>query len=202
MKIDVVVPVYNEQLVLKKNIAKLHSFLKNNVSDEWRIIIANNASSDDTLLIAQNLKKQYKNIRVVHLDQKGRGRALKKAWGESAADIMCYMDVDLATGLDAFPVLIKSIKQGAAVATGNRYDLSSSIKRKLSRLILSYGYSTLARLIVKTQIRDLQCGFKAISRSTKEALLPLLSNPGWFFDTELLVWAEKLGYPIAQIPVR
>ncbi len=202
MLINIVVPVYNEQAILEKNILKLHSFLKSNILDDWQITIANNASTDGSLSIAKCLEKQYKNIRRIDLYQKGRGLALKKAWNESSADILCYMDADLATGLDSLPKMITAIKQGSAVATGNRFDKSSIIRRDLHRLVLSRGYSQLAKLVVKTKINDLQCGFKAISKKAKNELLPKVKNNVWFFDSELLILAEKLGYPIAQIPVK
>lgn len=202
MKIDVVVPAYNEQMVLEENILKLHSFLENSCSDDWQVTIADNASTDNTLDIANDLAKNRGNIRVVHLDQKGRGRALKKAWGTSKADIMCYMDADLATGLEALPRLISSVKNGAVVATGNRFHRNSVVGRGIKRTTLSKGYNLLARFIVGTRIPDLQCGFKAISRRAKSELLPQVQNNTWFFDSELLVLAEKLRHPVAQIPVR
>ncbi|MEM4266175.1 MAG: glycosyltransferase family 2 protein, partial [Candidatus Woesearchaeota archaeon] len=124
------------------------------------------------------------------------------AWNESNADILCYMDADLSTGLDAFPKLINAIKQGAAIAIGNRFDKNSILKRDLKREILSRGYSIVSKLFVKTRISDLQCVFKAISKKAKTELLPKVQNNFWFFDSELLIIAEKLGYPIAQIPVK
>lgn len=200
MKIDVVVPVYNEQEILERNILKLYSFLKSNISDSWQITIADNASTDNTKNIAENLAKQ-KNVRVVHLDQKGRGRALKKAWNSSDADILCYMDADLATGLEALPQLLNSIKKGAVVATGNRFHKNSVVKRGIKRQVLSKGYNIIAKLIVGTKIPDLQCGFKAIRKNAKETLLPNIQDNIWFFDSELLILAEKMGYPVAQVPV-
>lgn len=200
--INIVVPVYNEQADLSENIAILSTFLRKNISDDWQITIANNASTDNSLNIARELEKKYDNVHCIHLDQKGRGRALKKAWNERSADILCYMDADLSTDLTALPHLIDAIKKGAIVATGNRFHRNSIIKRDLKRTLLSKGYSKIARLIVNTKIPDLQCGFKAISKKAKNELLPKIHNNVWFFDSELLILAEKLGYPIAQIPVK
>lgn len=200
--INIVIPVYNEQSILVGTVRTVYGFIQKNIVDKWHITIADNASTDNTLNIARQLAKRYKNVRVIHLDQKGRGRALKKAWGESTADIMCYMDADLATDLNALPRMISAIKQGAAVATGNRFDRHSTVRRDLNRTILSKGYNTIAKLIVKTRIKDLQCGFKAISKKAKKELLPQVQDPSWFFDSELLILAEKQGYPIAQIPVK
>ena len=200
--INIVVPVHNEQADLSKNIALLNTFLRKNISDSWQITIANNASTDNSLNIARELENKYDNVRCIHLGQKGRGRALKKAWNESNADILCYMDADLSTGLEAFPRLVQAIRDGAVVATGNRFHRNSVIKRDLKRTLLSKGYSTIARLIVNTKIPDLQCGFKAISKKAKNELLPKVQNNVWFFDSELLVLAEKKGYSIAQVPVK
>jgi glycosyltransferase involved in cell wall biosynthesis len=202
MKIDVVVPVYNEQVILDKTIIRLHSFLKKYCSDEWQITIANNASNDNTLKIAKELEGRYSRLRIIHLDQKGRGRALKKAWNTSNADIMCYMDADLATDLEAFPRLVNSIKNGAVVATGNRFHKNSVVGRGIKRTTLSKGYNILAKFIVGTRIPDLQCGFKAISRRAKQELLPKIQDNVWFFDSELLIIAEKMGHPVAQVPVK
>lgn len=200
--IDVVIPVFNEQVILSGTIGRLCDFLGKNVFDNWQITIADNASTDNTLKIAHQLEKQHKNIKCIHLDQKGRGRALKKAWNKSNADIMCYMDADLSTDLSAFPKMIDAIKSGAVVATGNRLHKTALVKRDLNRTILSKGYNTIAKMIVKTKIDDLQCGFKAIARKAKEKLLPQVQDNVWFFDSELLILAEKQGYPVAQIPVK
>jgi len=200
--INIVIPVYNEQIILEGTVGKLHDFLGKNVSDDWQITIADNASTDNTLKIAQQLEKQHKNIKCIHLDQKGRGRALKKAWNESNADIMCYMDADLSTDLSALPKLIDAVKKGAVVATGNRLHKTALVKRDLNRTILSKGYNAIAKMIVRTKIDDLQCGFKAIGRKAKEKLLPQVQDNVWFFDSELLILAEKQGYPVAQIPVK
>lgn len=200
--INIVIPVYNEQAILSATVGRVHDFLDKNIPDTWQITIADNASTDNTLKIARQLEEQYKNVKCVHLDQKGRGRALKKAWNESNADILCYMDADLATDLSALLPLIDAIKKGAVVATGNRFDKHSTVRRDLNRTILSKGYNAIAKMIVKTKIEDLQCGFKAISQKAKKELLPMTQDNAWFFDSELLILAEKQGYPIAQIPVK
>jgi glycosyltransferase involved in cell wall biosynthesis len=200
--INIVIPVFNEQAILSETVGRLCDFLGKNVFDDWQITIADNASTDNTLKIAQQLEKQHKNIKCIHLDQKGRGRALKKAWNESDADIMCYMDADLSTDLAAFPKMIDAIKNGAVVATGNRLHKTALVKRDLNRTILSKGYNAIAKMIVKTKIDDLQCGFKAIGKKAKQELLPHVQDNVWFFDSELLILAEKQGYPVAQIPVK
>ncbi len=199
--LDVVVPVYNEEDVLEKNVLTVYKFLEKSVSIPWQIVIADNASTDRTLDIAKNLSKRYERIRYIHLDEKGRGRALKRAWSESSADIMCYTDVDLAYDLEALPRLIQEIQKGHSIATGNRYDNRSKMDRGLKRTILSYGYKTLARWILKTQLHDFQGGIKAITKSVRAEVLPKVQDTKWFFDTELLVLAEKMGHPIVQIPV-
>ncbi len=200
-KLDLVVPVYNEEDILEESILKIHEFLTDSFSLDWNIVIADNASTDSTLDIAKDLSKRYERIRYVHLDEKGRGRALKRAWSESSADIMCYADVDLAYDLEALPRLIQELQNGHSIATGNRYDSRSKIDRGLKRTVLSYGYKTLARWILKTQLHDFQGGIKAITKRVKTDVLPKVEDTKWFFDTELLVYAEKMGHSIVQIPV-
>src|SRR5581483_6323545 len=140
---------------------------------------------------------------AIHLDQKGRGRALKRAWLESRADVLSYMDVDLSTDLNAYPPLVRAIAEGRAdITTGRRLGKGARVEgRKLLREITSRGYNLIIKAGFRTRFRDAQCGFKAISREAADALLPLVQNNEWFFDTELLIIAEKKGYRIRQIPV-
>ena len=107
--VDVVIPVYNEEHVLPNSIPTLRDFLSKNLSQEWKIVIADNASTDKTWEVAQSLSHKYPDVVGVHIDQKGRGRALRKTWLESQADIVSYMDVDLSTELEAFPKIVNAI---------------------------------------------------------------------------------------------
>lgn len=201
-RVDVVIPVYNEEDDLSQSIASLKEFLINHSSFSWRIVIADNASVDRTLDIAKELASKYKDVTYVHLDLKGRGRALKKAWLDSDADVVSYMDVDLSTGLDSFPVLINSINDDYGVAIGSRLMSGSKvIGRTLKREITSRGYNMLIKMLFLPSFADAQCGFKAVRKDVVQEIVPHIVNNEWFFDTELLLLAEKKGYRVKEIPV-
>jgi len=201
--VDVVIPVYNEEHVLAQSVATLRQFLSKGFPHKWRILIADNASTDNTLAVAQELAQKHPDVASLHIPEKGRGRALKASWLGSAADIVSYMDVDLSTELKAFPLLIQAIaSEGYHVATGSRLSLGSDIRRSLKREVLSRGYNVMIKALFFTRFSDAQCGFKALSRQAVRALVPLIENNDWFFDTELLILAEKAGYPVKEIPVR
>ena len=204
-KIDVVIPVYNEEKDLPKSIPELRAFLRSDAFPyEWRIVIADNASIDGTPAVSRMLEGEYPDdVKYVRIERKGRGFALKQVWGASTADVMSYMDVDLSTELEAFPPLIKAIAEdGYGVATGSRLARKSKVNRSLQRTALSRGYNLIIKAMMWTRFSDAQCGFKAISREVAQRVLPLIQNDNWFFDTELLVLAEKMGYQIKDIPVR
>ena len=200
--LEIVVPIYNEENELEDNINKLYSFLSRNFRHlNWRITIADNASTDKSLLIAKKLAARNKGINFLHLTQKGRGRAVKNAWAKSKADYLSYMDVDLSTDLKYLKPLISSLKD-YQLAIGNRLMDRSIVKeRPLNREILSRGYNILIKLLFQVNFSDAQCGFKAITKKAAESLLPFIKDNAWFFDSELLIIAEKAGFSIFQLPV-
>jgi glycosyltransferase involved in cell wall biosynthesis len=199
--VDIVLPVYNEERVLAQSVQTLREFLGTGFPYTWTVVIADNASTDRTLSVAQGLAQEYPDVRVLHLDQKGRGRALRQAWLESQADIVSYMDIDLSTNLKAFPPLIEALTQGYDVAIGSRLMPASRIKRSLKREVLSRGYNLLVKAMFQTRFSDAQCGFKALTHQAAQELVPLVQDNEWFFDSELLILAEKKGYRIAEVPV-
>ena len=201
--VDVVLPVYNEEESLRPGVEKLANFLQQWEDWHWEIVIADNASTDSTLEIAKTLGDQFPRVRVLHLSEKGRGRALKRAWLESMADVLVYMDIDLSTDLQALHPLVTAILTGGYdLSFGSRLaPLAKVYERTLAREILSRGYVTLIRLLFQTKFADAQCGFKAISREAAKQLLPKVSDPNFFFDTELLILAEKWGFKMCEIPV-
>ena len=199
--VAVVIPVYNEEKALPDSVAKLRDFLSTNIKHDWYIVIADNASTDRTWEIAQSLAKQYHDVVPFHIDQKGRGRALRKVWLESKADIVSYMDVDLSTGLDAFPKLVQAILDGADIAIGSRLMRGSKTMRGPKREFTSRCYNLIIKVMFFTTLSDAQCGFKALSRECAQKILPLTKNNEWFFDTETLLLAMKNGYKIKEIPV-
>ncbi len=201
--VDVVIPVYNEEHVLAESVATLRRFLSEGFHHQWRILIADNASTDGTLTVAEELAEEHSDVASLHIPEKGRGRALKASWLGSAADIVSYMDVDLSTELEAFPPLIEAIaSEGYHVATGSRLAPGSDTARSLKREVISRGYNLMVKTLFFTRFSDAQCGFKALSRQAVRELVPLIENNEWFFDTELLILAEKVGYPVRDIPVR
>ena len=201
--VELVIPVYNEAHVLARSIGTLTGFLGEQLPYPWRIVIADNASTDGTLAVAEQLAARDPRVAVRHLAQKGRGRALRTAWLASPADILSYMDVDLSTELCAYPALIRAIaEEGYDLATGSRLAKGSRTTRSVKREALSRGYNLLIKAVLWTRFSDAQCGFKALSRAAAQALLPRIQNNEWFFDTELLVLAEKKGYRIRDLPVR
>ncbi len=203
--VEVVIPVYNEEEALPQSIPELRAFLSGpEFPWEWRIVIADNASTDDTPAVSRRLEEQFPGeVKYVRIERKGRGYALKQTWAESEADIRTYMDVDLSTGIEAFPALVRSIaEEGFNVATGSRLARKSKVVRSFKRTTLSVGYNAMIKAGFWTRFSDAQCGFKAISREAAERILPLVQDNNWFFDTELLILAEKSGYRIKDIPVR
>jgi glycosyltransferase involved in cell wall biosynthesis len=199
--VEVFIPVYNEEKDLPRCISTLHEFLKNRLDNPWRITVADNGSTDSTLSVAEAQSHKFTNVAYIHLPQKGRGRALRKAWTESQADIVSYMDVDLSTGLEAFPKMIEALESGYHIAIGSRLVMGAKVKRSLKREIVSRAYNLLVRLMFWPPFKDAQCGFKALHTDVARILVPLVKNNAWFFDTELLLVAHKNGYKIKEIPV-
>ncbi len=203
--VDFVIPLLNEERALARSVETLRTFLGENLPQHrWRIVLADNGSTDGTLDIARGLANQYpEEVLAIHLPQRGRGRALRKAWLESEADVLAYMDVDLSTDLRAIPPLVAAIvEEGYDVATGSRLARGSEITRSLKREVISRAYNLLIKLLFRTRFSDAQCGFKALSHQAARELVPRVENQEWFFDTELLILAEKGGYRVKDIPVR
>jgi glycosyltransferase involved in cell wall biosynthesis len=202
-RVDVVLPVYNEEHVLERSVRTLHMFLTDNLPHDWRIVIADNGSRDGTQEVAQRLAAELEGVGVLHIPEPGRGRALTRAWLASDADVLTYMDIDLSTDLGAFPKLVSAVAdQGYDVAAGTRLGAGTETTRSLKREVLSRGFVLLINVLMGTRLRDTQCGFKAISRECARTLLPLVRDTGWFWDTELLLLAAKGGWRVTFVPVR
>ena len=200
--VDIVVPVYNEEQALERSIRRLHTFLRANLPFAWRIVIADNASIDRTLAIADGLAADLPGVEVRHLSEKGRGRALRATWSESDADVVCYMDVDLSTGLNALLPLVAPLVSGHSdVAIGTRLAHTSRVVRGRKREIISRSYNRLLHLALGARFSDAQCGFKALRADVARELLPEVRDEGWFFDTELLILAQRRRLRIHEVPV-
>lgn len=200
--VDVVIPVYNEQADLERSVRRLHAHLTSTFPLPFRITIADNASTDQTWAVAQRLAAELRQVQAVHLDQKGRGRALRQVWSHSDAAVLAYMDVDLSTDLNAVLPLVAPLLSGHSdVAIGTRLDRSSRVVRGPKREVISRAYNLIVRTTLGAGFSDAQCGFKAIRSDAAAQLLPLVEDPEWFFDTELLVLAERAGMRIHEVPV-
>ena len=203
--LDVVVPVLNEAQDLPPNITRLHEFLSGQLNDyDWRIVIADNGSTDSTPDIAKALSQPHARVGYIRVEQRGRGRALARAWVNSDADIVSYMDVDLATDLSHLRELVEAVgNEDYDIAIGSRLKKGAQvIGRPPKRELISRVYSLIFRAMFLTRFRDAQCGFKALSRRAANDVVPLVQDTGWFFDTELLILAEKNGYRIKEVPVK
>ena len=200
--LEVVVPVHDEQATLERSIRVLHRFLTEHVDEPWRITIADNASTDETPALADRLAAELPGVAALHLDEKGRGRALKRAWLGSDADVVAYLDVDLSTDLRALPPLVAPLLSGHSdVAIGTRLAPSSRVVRGPRREFISRSYNFLLHRALGVTFSDAQCGFKAMRRDVARTVLPYVEDTGWFFDTELLVIAERAGLRIHEVPV-
>jgi glycosyltransferase involved in cell wall biosynthesis len=200
--VEIVVPVYNEREVLETSIRRLHLYLSDHFPFTWRIVIADNASSDDTLAIARRLEHELPGVDVLHLADKGRGRALRAAWTLSDAEIVCYMDVDLSTDLRALLPLCAPLLSGHSdVAIGSRLARGARVSRSPKREFISRTYNHVLHAALRAHFSDAQCGFKAVRADVVRELVPNVRDEGWFFDTELLVLAERRGLRIHEVPV-
>ncbi|MFD5984569.1 glycosyltransferase [Streptomyces cyaneofuscatus] len=200
--LDVVVPVYNEEKDLRPCVLRLHDHLSRTFPYAFRITVADNASTDATPAVAARLAAELRGVRYVRLEEKGRGRALRTVWSDSDAPVLAYMDVDLSTDLNALLPLVAPLISGHSdLAIGSRLARSARVVRGSKREFISRGYNLILRSSLAAGFSDAQCGFKAIRSEVAERLLPMVEDSGWFFDTELLVLAERAGLRIHEVPV-
>ncbi len=203
-RVEITIPVYNEERELKNNIVKLTDYcLKNLENYDWHITIADNASIDQTSSIAQTLSQKNTHISLLRLQQKGRGRAVKQAWIESKADLCVYMDLDLSTDLKHLPRILHALEKGYDIAVGSRLAKGAKVEgrtllREITSRMLNFFFIS---MIFNTHFSDAQCGFKAVNKTIVEELIPQVIDNSWFFDGELLIIAEKSGYKIFEEPV-
>src|SRR5215207_3662675 len=180
VSVEVVVPVYNEQEALPKRIPALCAYLETYFPYRWSVVIADNASTDATLAVAEGLAHAHPRVSVLHLKEKGRGRALKAAWLASEADIVSYMDVDLSTNLSSFMPLIAPLATGhSEVAIGSRLSKGAVVTRQWKREVISRTYNLMIKLSFRNRFSDAQCGFKALTREAAADLLPDVENNEW-----------------------
>ncbi|WP_285242268.1 bifunctional glycosyltransferase family 2/GtrA family protein [Pseudarthrobacter sp. fls2-241-R2A-127] len=200
--LDVTIPVFNEERDLEECLRRLHAHLLETFPHTFRITVADNASTDGTLKIAERLAREFTELAVVHLDEKGRGNALRKVWLASPSPVLAYMDVDLSTDLAALaPLLAPLISGHSDLAIGTRLTRNSRVVRGPKREFISRGYNLMLHSFMGARFSDAQCGFKAIRADVAQQILPYTVDNSWFFDTELLVVAERCGLRVHEVPV-
>jgi glycosyltransferase involved in cell wall biosynthesis len=203
IEVSVIIPAHNERPRIEHAIKMTQSTLKNaNLAGE--IIIAEDGSNDGTQEIAARMANADSSIILISDVQRlGRGRALNRAIKASKGNVVCYIDADLATDMAHLPELICAVmNEGYDIATGSRYMQESVAKRNKKRYLASRVYNGMVRLILGSEVCDHQCGFKAFNRDKVIALLNEVKDNSWFWDTEILVRGQKLGYKIKEIPVK
>jgi glycosyltransferase involved in cell wall biosynthesis len=202
LDVEIAIPVYNEAEHLAERITELRRFLDQTFPFRALVTIVDNASTDDTMAVATGLAATVPGVAAMHLDRKGRGHALRTAWSTSTAPVVAYMDVDLSTSLSALLPLVAPLLSGHRdIAIGTRLARGSHVVRGPKRELISRAYNLLLKLSLRGRFTDAQCGFKALRRDAALQLLPLVEDDEWFFDTELLVTAERLGLRMSEVPV-
>jgi len=202
LDVEIVIPVYNEAPHLAERVTELRRFLDQSFPFRALVTVVDNASTDETFALASQLAATTPGVAAMHLPRKGRGYALRSAWSKSTAPVVAYMDVDLSTSLSALLPLVAPLLSGQSdVAIGTRLARGAHVVRGPKRELISRAYNLLLRLSLRGRFSDAQCGFKALRRESALQLLPLVKDDEWFFDTELLVTAERLGLRISEVPV-
>jgi glycosyltransferase involved in cell wall biosynthesis len=204
--LDITIPVFNEERVLASAVRRLHAHVNGDFPYSTRITIADNASTDGTAAQALKLAVELPDIRLVRLNRKGKGRAVAASWMTSDAHVVAYMDADLSTDLSALLPLVAPIISGhcdvsigSRIASGARFVRSP--RRNPRREVLSRSYDLLLHLALGIRVKDAQCGFKAMRADVARRLVPAVQSRGWFFDTELLVRAERAGLRVHELMV-
>ncbi len=198
--ITIVLPVYNEQLILKDNTLKVLDFCHQNIKSDWQIVISDNASTDNTQSIGQQLAQQYPNIKYYRTANHGKGSGVIEAWQAYPSHIYIFMDADLSTNLKSLPTLIQEINN-YDIVVGSRFIKGAQVKRSFKRKIFSSGLRTILKILFNLKVKDTPCGFKAVNQKVVDQILPHIKNTTWFFDTELLILAQRRGFKIKEIPV-
>ncbi len=197
--VSIILPVYNEEKVLRKSVKSLGRTFEKTLGD-FEIIISEDGSTDRTLDIAKSL--QSEKVRILHKDKRmGKGAAIKGAIGCAKGNIVIFMDADLASNPGHVKQLVKLLEGEASIVIGSRYLKGARAKRTLLRYLASKSFNWLVRALLGSKLSDHQCGFKAFR---KDLILPLINeveNERWFWDTELLVRAQRRGLKVVEMPI-
>ena len=203
IEVSAVLPVYNDLAALKTAIPRSLETLEEIAPGRFELIVAEDGSTDGSTEFVRECEAGDPRVRLLHADERlGRGRALNRAFAGAEGSIVCYYDVDLATDMQHLVELVGAIRDGYDIATGSRLLPESTITRSGGREIASRGYNALVRTILGSSLHDHQCGFKGFRRDRLLDLLPSVTADHWFWDTEVLVRAQKNGYRIREFPVR
>ena len=201
MKLLVVIPAHNEEAIIAKNLERVFEVFPPLLSAyDWRVVVAENGSSDTTVSRVQNLTTTYPRLELMSLTERGKGNAIRTAWGAQDADLFLFMDADLSAELSDIPRLLDALTE-ADLAIGSRSHKEARIRRSALRTIISHTYNAMARLALSLPIQDFQCGFKAVRQHVVRDLLPKTTHSGFFFDTELIALALHEDYHVAQVPI-
>ena len=203
MDYTVIIPVYNEEEIIANTIDKIHEFLKKQ-HKSFEIIITNDGSKDNTVKITNEKIKYYPELRIVSNPiNLGRGAALTNAFKQGRGDIQVYVDADLAIDLELFPKLMNAIQeQGADIAVASKHMKDSEVEYPLLRRLFSKGYSLLTRVLLNSDVKDYQCGFKAFKKGTLIKVLPHIKEQAWNWDTEIIVKSQWLGFKVVELPAK
>ncbi len=204
MLVEICLPVKNEENILAANLQRILDFCqKADFRFSWKIVGIINGSTDKTASIFLDFKNRYPGlIDYVEFGVSGRGRVLKKYWQESGADVLSYLDIDLAVLPDQLPALIQPIIDGKAdLVIGSRLLAGSNTRRSYLRETTSRFFNFLTHIFLPNKASDLQCGFKAIKADVFRKISPFVRDNYWFFDSELVILAQHFSYRLEEVPV-
>ena len=202
--IDITIPLYNEEKRIEASVRKLIRFLRESAFPyRYELTLANNASTDGSRRIIESLAKEFAQIKVINLEKKGKGLAVRTAWSKSGADILVFMDADMSSDLEFLRPLVDGVISGKCdLAIGNRLGPSSRVySRRVARKIVSRAYNIAARIFAGTRVADHQCGFKAMRRESFLKILPFAEEDGYLFDTEWIALSSRQGLKVCPVDI-
>ena len=198
-RISIVLPVFNEERILERNVRRLEGVLSR-LGREYEIIISEDGSTYQTAKIAKSLVSE--RVRLLRNGKRaGKGAAVRSAAMNASGEIILFMDADLASNLLHMNELIGTIEQGAEIVVGSRYAPGANARRSPIRYLASRSFNWLVRMLLGSKLADHQCGFKAFRKDKVLPILESMENLDWFWDTELLVKAQRSGLAVVEVPV-
>ena len=196
MKITVCIPTYNEAQIIEQTLKTIANFCRQESQHEWRILVADNGSTDETIKCANRVLK----VTVLQVNTRGKGAAIVEAAKQCRDDIFCFIDADLSASPSSLIELIEVVKQGTDIAIGSRLLNTANLQRSFLRTFSSRLFNLFRRFILGVNVVDTQCGLKVLNRRG-QAVLATCEERGWFFDIELLAKAEQAGLSVKEISV-